>query len=39
LTEILQTMSGDLLQLVFYEWMGRLEWEMEHDGEYYINTH
>jgi hypothetical protein len=35
LTEILQTVSGDLLQSVFYERMGRLKWVMEHEREYW----
>jgi hypothetical protein len=39
LTEAWQNLNGDLLQSVFYEWTGRLEWFMEYDGEYYINIH
>jgi hypothetical protein len=38
-TDVWQNVSEDLLQSVFCEWMGRLEWVMEHNGEYYINTH
>jgi hypothetical protein len=39
LTEIRENISGWLLELVFHEWMARLEWAIEHEGEQYINPH
>jgi hypothetical protein len=39
LTEAWATMSGDLIESVFYARMPRLEWVMEHGGESYINSH
>jgi hypothetical protein len=34
-----ETVGGDLLESVFYLWIPRLEWEIEHEAEYYINPH
>jgi hypothetical protein len=31
LTEVSETVNGDLLQSMFYEWMARLEWAIEHE--------
>jgi hypothetical protein len=39
LAEVWATMSGDLIESVFYARMPRLEWVMGHDGESYINSH
>jgi hypothetical protein len=38
-TEVWGRVSEDVLQSVFHERMGRLEWVREHEGEYYINPH
>jgi hypothetical protein len=39
LTKVLEIAIGDLLELVFYERMSRLEWGTEYKGEYYISPH
>jgi hypothetical protein len=39
LTEVWGSVSEDILQSVFHEWMKRLEWVREHEGEYYINPY
>jgi hypothetical protein len=37
LTDIWERVSRDVLQSVFFEWMERLEWVIEHEAGYYIN--
>jgi hypothetical protein len=37
LTEVWETVKGDFFHSVFSEWTSRLEWAIEHEGEYYIN--
>jgi hypothetical protein len=39
LREVWGSVSEDVLQSVFHEWMEQLEWVREHEGEYYINSH
>jgi hypothetical protein len=39
LTEVSETVHGDLLQSVFSEWMSRLECVTERKGEYFTNPH
>jgi hypothetical protein len=39
LTDIWETVSRDLFEFVFYEWMSRLEWVTKHERECYINPH
>jgi hypothetical protein len=38
LTDVWEKVRIYLLQSMVHEWMTRLEWVMEHDGEYYINV-
>jgi hypothetical protein len=38
LADVREIVSVDLLELVFHEWMSRLEW-VEHEREYYISPH
>jgi hypothetical protein len=38
-TEVGGSVSEDVLQSVFQEWMERLEWVREHEGEYPIHPH
>jgi hypothetical protein len=38
-TDIWEHVSRDALQSVFFEWMERLEWVIEHEGDYDINPH
>jgi hypothetical protein len=33
------TSEDNLVETVFSEWISRLEWGREHEGEYYINPH
>jgi hypothetical protein len=37
--EIWREVTLERLQSVFFNWIERLEYVIEHDGEYYINTH
>jgi hypothetical protein len=39
LTDIWGHISRDVLQSVFFEWMERLEWVIEHEGDYYNVFH
>jgi hypothetical protein len=39
LTDIWECVSRDVLQSIFFEWLERLEWVLEHEGDYYINPH
>jgi hypothetical protein len=39
LTELWETGSADLLETMFYDWMRRLEWVIEHEGGNYVNLH
>jgi hypothetical protein len=39
LREVWLSVSEDVLQSVFHEWMGQLEWVREHKGQYYIKPH
>jgi hypothetical protein len=36
MTNVWEIMSGDLRKSVFYEWVSRLVWVIEHEGEYDI---
>jgi hypothetical protein len=38
LTEVWETVSGDILESVFHNSMCKLEWVTEHDGECSINS-
>jgi hypothetical protein len=37
LTNIWEHVSRSVLESAFLEWMERLEWVIEHEGDYYIN--
>jgi hypothetical protein len=39
LTDIWQHVRRDVLQSAFFEWMERLEWVIEHEGDYKIKPH
>jgi hypothetical protein len=37
--EIWREVTLERLQSVFFNWIERLEYVIEHDGQYYINPH
>jgi hypothetical protein len=39
LTKAWKVVPGDLIESVLYEWMSRLEWAIEDEGECYISPH